>query len=152
MPWCTKKEPLGALFLRERGDSKERPGRRPGKEVSGGHFFSSWESPSNLRRIPEECGSNWNLSDAKKMLIRRAFSKSPISPLAPKYRLPLTGRPIFLCSWGTRIHQNADVRWTSAAASSKTGSNLDFPQSGKCNRVPSLALRFPKDNPWEGVR
>ena len=66
--WRTKKQmPFRAsAFWYIRRDSKERPGRRPGKEVSGGHFFSSWESPSGLRRIPEGCGSNRNLSDTEK--------------------------------------------------------------------------------------
>ena len=39
----------------------------------------------------------------------------------------------------TRTHLNGNVRWTFPAASSKTGSFLDFPQSGKCNRVRSPA-------------
>ena len=53
----TKKErvPLvPSLFWRSRWDSKERPDRREGKKVSGGHFLSSWESPSDLRRIRYE--------------------------------------------------------------------------------------------------
>ena len=61
-----KKEPFGAPFLRERGDSKGRPERSEGAKQSGGLFCRPWESLSDLRRIPKGCGSNWNLYKAQK--------------------------------------------------------------------------------------
>ena len=42
-------------FLWNEWDSKERPDRREGKKVSGGHFFSSWENPWKTDGIPEGC-------------------------------------------------------------------------------------------------
>ena len=38
---------VSSLLFRPPGgrDSKGRPDRREGKKVSGGHFFSPWESP-----------------------------------------------------------------------------------------------------------
>ena len=54
-------------------DSKERPDRREGKKVSGGHFLSSWESPSDLRRIRYGCGSNSNV------LIRKSVGMTHFS-------------------------------------------------------------------------
>jgi len=47
---------LGIRIFDARRDSKGRPDRREGKKVSGGHFFSPWESPSNARRIQDGCG------------------------------------------------------------------------------------------------
>ena len=37
--------------------------------------FSPWESPSDLRRIPEGCGSNWNLYEAQKRWNAALFQK-----------------------------------------------------------------------------
>ena len=37
-------------------DSKGRPDRREGKEVSGGHLFSPWENPQPYERIRYGCG------------------------------------------------------------------------------------------------
>ena len=42
--------------MAEQWDSKGRPDRRSGKKVSGGHFFSPWESPSVFGRIRYGCG------------------------------------------------------------------------------------------------
>ena len=48
--------PYGCLFyLWNEWDSKERPDRREGKKVSGGHFFSSWENPWAFYGIPQGC-------------------------------------------------------------------------------------------------
>ena len=44
------------LFGTPEQDSKGRPGRREGKKVSGGHFFSPWESPLIYGRIRYGCG------------------------------------------------------------------------------------------------
>ena len=41
-----------SFFLAWIWDSKERPNRRAGKKVSGGHFFSSWENPGLFDGIP----------------------------------------------------------------------------------------------------
>ena len=43
--------------------------------MSGGHFFSPWESPSNSRRIRYGCGLHLNVSDTEKVLILCTFSK-----------------------------------------------------------------------------
>ena len=75
--------------LRERWDSKGRPDRREGKKVSGGHFLSSWESPSKSRCIQYGCRWILNMSDFEKVLVRAHFPKSPTRTLAPKKRLPL---------------------------------------------------------------
>ena len=60
---CTKKEdaiwhPL--FWYIGRVDSKGRPERSEGNQVSGGHLVSPWESPSNPRRIRYGCG--WDLN------------------------------------------------------------------------------------------
>ena len=70
-----KKEPFGAPFLRERWDSKGWPERSEGAKQSGGLFCRPWESPSDLRRIPEGCGSNWNLYEAQKRWNAALFQK-----------------------------------------------------------------------------
>ena len=68
--------PLGyPVFLRLRWDSKARPERSEGIKQSRGLFYRAWESPLNLRRIRNGCGSNSNMSGAEKVLVQRTFSK-----------------------------------------------------------------------------
>ena len=57
-----KTTPFGVVFfcLLSEGDSKGRPDRREGKKVSGGHFFSPWESPLVWGRIRYGCGHKSN--------------------------------------------------------------------------------------------
>ena len=47
--------------------------------MSGGHFFSSWESPSDSRRIPEGCGWNLNWFEIPEVLVRAHFPKSSMA-------------------------------------------------------------------------
>jgi len=70
--------------------------------VSGGHFLSSWESPSDFRRIPKGCGWNLNVSDPEETLVWARFSKSPIRTLAPKNELPLWGGSFFVQRWDSK--------------------------------------------------
>ena len=72
--------------------------RKAVKKTCRWHVFRLWESPSDSRRIRYGCGWNLNTSDAQKRWYNSTFLNSPIRTLAPKYRLPLTGRPIFLGS------------------------------------------------------
>ena len=58
-------------------------------------LLSPWDSPLNLRRIRNGCGSNSNMSDVEKVLVQRTFLKNPIRTLAPKIGLSLTGWPNF---------------------------------------------------------
>ena len=81
--------PIGvSAFFNTRRDSKGRPDQREGKKVSGGHFFSPWESPSNSRRIRYGCGWNLNVPDTEKVLVSRAFSKNPVRTFVPKKNNP----------------------------------------------------------------
>ena len=59
-------DPFGSAHIfMLRWDSKERPDRREGKKVSGGHFLSSWASPSNSRRIRYGCGMNLDMHNVE---------------------------------------------------------------------------------------
>ena len=79
------------IFLYSRWDSKARPERSEGIKQSRGLFYRAWESPLNLRRIRNGCGSNSNMSGAEKVLVQRTFSKSPIRTLAPNISELLLG-------------------------------------------------------------
>ena len=47
-----KHHPVFPLFACAGRDSKGRPERSEGKKVSGGHFFSPWESPLSFQTHP----------------------------------------------------------------------------------------------------
>jgi hypothetical protein len=44
------------------GIRRERPDRREGKKVSGGHFFSSGENPWNVDGIPQGVSATFHPS------------------------------------------------------------------------------------------
>ena len=92
------------IFLYSRWDSKARAERSEGIKQSRGLFYRAWESPLNLRRIRNGCGSNSNMSGAEKVLVQRTFSKSPIRTLAPNISESHLGfGDIFVCTRdGTR--------------------------------------------------
>ena len=79
---------MNCINLWHEWDSKERPDRREGKKVSGGHFFSSGESPKALDCIPEGC---WQVpfsvveSDSNHQLQQEMLrQRVPLSILPPK--------------------------------------------------------------------
>ena len=93
--------PSGYLdFLLLRWDSKERPDRGEGKKVSGGHFLSSWESPSDLRRIRYGCGSNSNVWMRKCVGMTHFYEKSYKNTRTKIWADPFGSAHIFLLGIG----------------------------------------------------
>ena len=104
-------------FFVRRWDSKGRPCRRQGNKVSGGHFVSPWESPSDFRLIRYGCGGNLNMSNSEKTLVWQRFLKNPIRTLAPLKKDPHQPTWIF---W--RRVWDSNSRWVSPSPVFKTGS------------------------------
>ena len=105
---CQRKtHPFGWVFLwlwtRTR---RGRPCRRQGKKVSGGHFFSPWESPLICRRIRYGCGCESNIL-RKTIFLVRTRKRIPIGVSSFLFRPP-GGKGL--------EHSNATVRWTVAHA------------------------------------
>ena len=68
--------------------------------MSGGHFVSPWESPSDGRRIPRGCGSHWKLLPDGKEVAAGTFSFRLFESLLREYHTKQNATPfgVAFCS------------------------------------------------------